>query len=271
MLKAIVPNLDDVPGEYHSLYTQKNGQYEITGIEGIRTQADVDRLNTSLVKERNDHKETKTKFAPFAELDINEVRAKLDRIPELEAAAAGKIDEHKINEMVENRLKSRTAPLEREILKMTGQLKEADKTIDEFKGKERSRTISGEVTAAARKAGLQDTAIEDAVLLAERMFEINDAGLVVVKDNVGATPGIDATTWFTEMQPKRPHWWGPTSGGGAGGGNGGKGFGNNPFAHDTWNMTEQGKLIKENRTRAENMAKAAGTSIGGPRPKAPTK
>jgi hypothetical protein len=36
-------------------------------------------------------------------------------------------------------------------------------------------------------------------------------------------------------------------------------------------MTEQGRMIKENRAKAEQMAKSAGTTIGGGRPKPKTK
>jgi hypothetical protein len=74
--------------------------------------------------------------------------------------------------------------------------------------------------------------------------------------------------WLTEMQAKRPHWWGTTSGGGSRGNNGSGGppSGNNPFSREHWNMTEQGKLIRTNRVRAEQLAKSAGTKIGGGMP-----
>lgn len=35
----------------------------------------------------------------------------------------------------------------------------------------------------------------------------------------------------------------------------------NPFAKDTWNLTEQGRLYKENPAQAREMAAAAGTTI----------
>ena len=268
-LKAVVPNLDDVPAQFHELYTERNGQFEINGIEGLRTQADVDRLTTSLTKERNDHKDTKQKFAPFASLDIADVQAKLDRIPELEAAAAGKLDETKINDIVEGRIKGRLAPLERERDKLKTEVHERDLTINDFKTKETGRTIGKAIKAAAKKAGVIDEAVEDAIVLGERLFHVDESGNVVTKDNVGVTPGIDPTVWFTDLQPKRPHWWPGSAGGGAGGNNGqSPRQGANPWSHEHWNMTEQGKILTENATRAEQMAKAAGTKIGGAKPPA---
>ena len=266
-LKAVVENLDDVPSQYRDLYTEKNGKWEITGIEGIRTVEDVNRIQAGLVKEREEHKRTKEKFAAFADLDINEVRAKLDRIPELEAAAAGKLDDNKLNEMVEHRLRSKTAPLEREIGQLKTQVAEKDKLIANHEQEKRQNKIADAVTKAARKAGVADSAVEDAILLAERVFEVDDSGAVVVKDNVGVTPGIDPNAWFSEMESKRPHWWGASGGGGSRGGRPPT-TEKNPFSHEHWNLTEQGKLVSTDRVKAERLATQAGTKIGGQRPAA---
>jgi hypothetical protein len=117
---------------------------------------------------------------------------------------------------------------------------------------------------------MQDTAIDDAVILAERQLEVLDDGNVVTKDKVGVTPGLDPLAWLQEMQSKRPHWWAPSQGGGAGGNRGGGNdfTGPNPFSNEHWNMTAQGKLVMTDPKKAEKMATAAGTSIGGMRPKA---
>jgi len=50
-------------------------------------------------------------------------------------------------------------------------------------------------------------------------------------------------------------------------GKGGKGVsGANPWSADSWNMTEQGRILRENRTKAEQLAAQAGTKIGAPKP-----
>ena len=61
-LKLVVEKLDEIDSKYHDLYTEKDGKYEFTGVEGIKTQADIDRLQTALTKERADHKSTKEKY-----------------------------------------------------------------------------------------------------------------------------------------------------------------------------------------------------------------
>lgn len=267
-LKSVYENQEDIPEGYADLFTEKSGKWIFTGVEGIKTQADVDTLSTALAKERKDHKATKDKLATFGDLDPEEVHTKLDRIAELEAAAGGKIDEAKINEIVEGRVKTKLAPIERELKKAKDELAEREAKITEFTQKERNRMISDVVTKAARESKVRPEAIEDALMLAERVMDIDEAGNVVTKDGVGVTPGIDPATWLTEIQDKRAHWWPESSGAGALGNKGNLNGGTNPFTAEHWNMTEQGRIFKENRARAEQLAKSAGTTIGGQKPAA---
>lgn len=266
MLKAILDSLEGVETHFHSLYTERNGKYELTGIEGVKTQADIDRLQTALTKERNDHKTLKDRFATFGDRKPEDIIAALDRIPELEAAAKGNLDEAKLNEIVEGRIKSRLAPVERQAQTLQQQLSEANASLEMLRTKDSLRIVTDAVRGAASKLKVVDSAVEDVTLLAERLFTIDETGAVVTKDNVGVTPGISADVWLTDMQAKRPHWWGPSQGGGAGGNRGGGSGVTNPWSKDSWNLTEQGRIYKENSGKAEQLAKAAGTTIGGPKP-----
>lgn len=268
-IKTIIDKLEDVEEKYRDLYVEKNGKFEIQ-VEGMKTQGDVDRLQSALTKERGDHKETKKKFEVFGDKKPDEILALLDRIPELEAAAAGKLDDQKINELAEKRVISKVAPLERKIANLENGIKERDTKITEFSQREVTRTIHDSIREAVGKSsGFQQTALEDVLLFGERHLTLNEEGKVVTKEGVGVTPGIDPAVWLSEMQQRKAHWWGPTNGGGAGGNRGGNGNGGaNPFSADHWNVTEQGKMVRENKTRAEQMAKSAGTTVGGPRPAA---
>lgn len=271
-LKAWVDKLEDVPEAFRGEYTQVGDKYELavdgalelTPIKGLRQENGARRISE---KKANDA--LKVWEPLITGKKPEEILAILDRVPELEAAAAGKIDEKKITEMVENRVGSKLAPVQRELTTVKGQLAEKDQIIAGYQTKERTRAIHDDVRGAiAKTQGFQGSAAEDALMLAERVFEVNDEGKVVTKDGVGVTPGIDATVWLTEMQQKRPHWWGPTQGGGAGGNNGRNqgGSGKNPWTHDAWNMTEQAKIYRENPQRAEQMATSAGTKLGGMKP-----
>jgi hypothetical protein len=265
LLKAIYESDSEIPEGYKDLFTARNGKFELTGIEGVKTQADIDRLQTSLTKERNDHSATKNQLRAYSALgELEEVQAKLDKYPELETAAAGKIDDAKINEMVETRIKTRLAPIERERDRLKTDLSERDTRINEFTGRERTRAIHDAVRKATvefKGGKFQPTALDDALLLAEKIFDVDETGNVVVKDQVGFTPGLAPSDWIGEIADRRPHWFEGSAGGGAKGGKANGGFINNPWAKETFNLTEQGRLYKENPERARQMATAAGQSI----------
>lgn len=269
-LKAIVDTLDGLDEHVAALYTQRGDKFEIAveipGIEGIKSFTDFGNLNKALQKERADHKAIKERFAPLGDRKADEILTILDRVPELELKAAGAIDDAKLEGIVEGRIKSKIAPIERERDTFRTELIASQQLIDAYKQRDIQRTIGDSVRSASTKMKVVDTAMEDVALLAERVFTIDEDGKVVTKDNVGVTPGITAEVWLNEMQNRRPHWWGPSGGGGAPGSSGGRTFTSNPWSAEAWNLTEQGKIYNENSARAEQMAKSAGTTIGGARP-----
>jgi hypothetical protein len=259
-LKTIYKDESEIPGEYKELYSERGGQYELTGIEGIKTDADVARLNESLRKEREDHKKTREALRAWDGFDHGDIQSKLDRLEELEAVGGGKLDDAKINQIVEARLRSKLGPLEREKAKLTEQ-------ITAYQAQAKQRKIHDTVRAACVEAKVLESAIDDALTLAERVFDVDESGAVTVKDQMGFTPGSDAVAWLSELQPKRAHWWPASFGSGARDGKSG-GFAQNPFSAEHWNLTEQGRIVATNPQRAEQMAAAAGVRVGAGRPKA---
>jgi hypothetical protein len=267
-IKSSVSTIDDVDEKYRDLYTQRGDMWELTGIEGMKTQADVDRIQNALVKERADHKAAKDRLGLLGDRRVEDVLTMLDRIPELEAAASGKMDDDKLNQLVEGRLKSKTAPMERELKAAMEKIAAAQGVIDAYALKEQNRTISDAVRTAAASAKVLSEAMDDALLLAERVFEVDADGRVVTKDNVGVTPGLTPQAWLTDLQSKRPHWWPASVGGGASGSRTTIANAGNPWSSVGWNMTKQGQIVRENPAMAEQLAAAAGTSVGGLRPPA---
>jgi hypothetical protein len=265
MFEEEYDDYDSIPAAVKHLYKEVDGKYVLIKAGEIKTAQDVTNVQEGLRKEREDHKETKRKLAKFNNLDPDEVLEKLDRIEELEAAASGSMDEEKINKIVESRIKSKTAPLERELNQVKVERDELKGQVTDFQVKDVRRTIRDDVRKAATTAKVRDTALEDVLLISENLFERDEAGKVVTKDGVGVTPGISAEVWLTEAKNTRPHWWPESQGTGARGGDGGAG-GSNPFTNENWNLTEQGRIQRENPDKAAQLAKAAGTSVGGGRP-----
>jgi hypothetical protein len=267
-IKAIYATQDEIPETYQDLFEERGGAFHLTKIEGIKTDADVARVQRALDAEKGEKVKLKTQWDSFfGERKPEDVQAMLDKLPELEALANGKLDDEKINGIVEGRLKTKISPIERERDQYKGKLTEADQRLALYEAKEKQRTIHDAVRQAAIKMKVLDTAQEDVLMLAERIFEINEDGTATAKDGVGVTPGIAPEIWLTEIQQKRPHWWPASAGGGAKGSGASGGFAENPWSVEHWNLTAQGQIITSlGQTKAEQMARAVGSHIGGTKP-----
>ena len=277
-LNAIYNSQDEIPEAYRELFSERGGKWELTGVTGIKTQADIDRLQTSLTKERTDHKATKDRlrkvhFGGLSVVEMNDDQlsdfaTKMDGYEEL-VASAGKVDDEKINSIVESRIKTRLAPVERDRDALKNQLAESQQRIVGFETESRRRLIHDALRAAAQSANVLPSAVDDLLLLGERVFDVGDNGAVTVKDQVGFTPGISPDVFLSEIQEKRPHWWPESNGGGAKGGKVGKGGASNPWSKEHWNLTRQGEIIRsEGIEKANQYAKAAGVEVGATAPAA---
>jgi len=264
--------IDDIPEAHRELYTEQDGKFVLTGISGVKSQGDIDRIMTGLTKERDDHKETKTKLHAWDGLEAAEVRTKLDRFTELEVAAKGNKEEMdaRLEELTEARVVSRLAPVERENKTLKARCDELEKIATGLQIEKTHRTIGDSVLAACVKAKVLDEARPDVIMLANQVMEVGEDGkAVLTKENpYGITPGLAPDVFLSEMQEKRTHWWPKAVGGGAGGSSTTFGAGGaNPWSAESWNMTKQGAYLRENgKERAEQMAKAAGTTLGGMKP-----
>lgn len=267
LLKAIYDKQEDIPEEYQKLYTERKEKWELTEVSGVKTQTDVDTLQTSLRKERELHGDTKALLKPFKALDKTpeELHTELDRIPELEARAEGKgSDPEKIKAEVDAGVLKLMGPIDRELTELREGALVKDAKILDLTAAGTTRTIHDKVRAAAAELNVVASAVPDVLMLAERAFTVDTAedGTQTVRTKDGSDPKL----WLGDMQETRKHWWPESEGGGAGGSGGKGGFPENPFTRDHWNMTKQGQVFTKDPQRAAAMAKAAGTTVGGPKP-----
>lgn len=259
-VEFMLDNLDNVPDVLKAEYVQQGDKF-VLQVNGAKPQAEFDRVNGALNKERTDHGALKTRVTQhFGDRKFEEVVADLDKIDEYKAAAEGKLDDEKINGIVEGRVKTRLAPVERDLATARQQLGERDAAIGQFQGRERTRAIRDAVREAATGAKVQTEAMDDALLLGDSIFEVReDDGKVVVREGTAYTQGIEPAVLFADLKTKKPHWFGESRGGGAGGSRGGgPNGGPNPWSKDGWNMTEQGRIYLADPAKAEQLAKAAG-------------
>lgn len=256
---------DEIPENAREYYTEEGGVWILTGVKG-GGKKNIERLEASLRKERNDHKQTKTTFSRVQGLDIDELLRRNDEYEELKLRAEGNLDDKKVDELVETRIKARLTPLQRELQQTKEMLTGVTTERDELIGKEKSARIKSALRKAARTAKVVDSAIEDVEQLGASLFELDDNGNIIAREGTGLTPGIDPAMWLSDVKDKKPHWFPGSYGGGAKGGKGGMGSdGDNPWSADGWNLTAQGRILKENPERAKRMASMHGVDLKNPK------
>ena len=266
MLKLMYETMDEVPENLKGAYEEKEGKAAFIGAEGMKSQADIDRVQEALRKERKEHADTKKKLKGLEGIDPDAVQALRDENEELKArvetqAQSGAIDEKKLEELAERNATLKTRPLEREIERLKQENAEHLSKVGEFETREKKRTIIDAVRAAtAGDKGIKiiDTALADIEFLAPSIFEVTEEGAVKVKDGVGFLRGASPREWLAEVQGSgtRKHWFPGNVGAGASSPSGGTG-GPNPFAAATPNLTEISRLVRTEPTRARALATAA--------------
>lgn len=276
-VKAEYASMADVPEADKDLYEEVGGKAVFAfQIEGMATQADLTRVTRALANEKAENKKHKeTLDLLVGDSTAEEVRALLDSVPELKtkAEAGAKVDEAAIEKIVGARTQQLLTPLQRDLKAAQQALAEKEKLLGEFSAKERRRVIREAIRVACNGGddgkGIKTlpSAVEDAMLLGETVFDITDNKIVTRDGLDGVTPFLSPSDWINEIAPKRPHWF-ETSGGGGGKGTRsfGESFGENPWSAEHWNVTKQMQECKLDRPRAEKMAKAAGSFIGATSP-----
>lgn len=281
MLKTVYATAEEIPEGYADLYTEKNGQWELTGVIGVKTQADIDRINAALVKERKDHKAAKEDLKRFEGVDLDQIEANASALEEAKAQLEainkdGRVDETKLEPIIAARLKQAVAPLERDKVNLERKLEALNKTVADKDGENnnlRMTITTGNVERAIRDAAAEakilTTAIFDAVRYGKDVFEVTEDNRVITKDVAGVVPGLTPKEWFKDMLEKSPHWWPTSVGGGANGGRGPTGRASNPWSKEGWNITKQGAYVTEHGIdKAKTAAESVGSKIGATKPPA---
>jgi hypothetical protein len=123
------------------------------------------------------------------------------------------------------------------------------------------------VTAAASKKGLRASAIPDITARARGVFKLVDGapvayeadGETVRMGKDGGKP-LSLDEWVDAQVGEAPHLFAPNLGGGhspsEAGGRGGRG-GKNPFKRESWNLTEQMRLMKTDPALAGRLKASA--------------
>jgi hypothetical protein len=266
-LQATYDKKEDIPERFVDIYKEKGDKWCIE-IEGIQTDANVQRLEFSLKKERDEN----AKLREDAKLHGKTPEEVQIMAEELEAAKAtiesggDKKTEEQIAKIVEARIKQQVGPLERNITKLTKERDESVLSTTNLTTEIMTGKIELAIRTAAEKAKVIPSAINDMVMRGKPQFELLEQDgkvLIVTKDGLGNTAGLAPEGWIEELAPSAPHYWPANQGAGANGAGLTLGITEkNPWTKANWNMTEKGEILKKYGTeKASQLAKAAGSSL----------
>ena len=221
---------------------------------------DVARLKNALSAERQAHKDTKNRFRFVGDLTAEGLQALKDKAED--ADFRGGLDDGAIEERAEKLANRRTRAIERQLEDVTAERDAHLSAIGLHEAAASVRAIHEAVEAASVETKLAEGALLDVRPFAERNFEVV-GGEVVARDAVeGIDPGTPLAEALATIQSagKRPHWFVENVGAGATGASEAApaATGNNPFARESFNMTEAGRILKTDPAKARELVTAAG-------------
>lgn len=211
------------------------------------TQADIDKLNDKI-------EELSNKYSGAID-DLKkaqrEARAAKDIKPEDLAAAEDRAE----------KAEKALAEAQKEVKVITTRAEKAEKALESESAFTQRLLISDGLKSALIASGVKDEDFIDSLsakfasgasIKVEGETRVAMYGDKPLADHVKEWAGTDAGRKFVAA---------PVNGGGGANGGQGGGGGSNPFAKETFNMTEQAKIYREDPARAAALAKSAGVDI----------
>jgi hypothetical protein len=201
-LKFMYDSKEAIPAEYLGLFDEKDGRFILTGIEGVTSQSDLDKLQGALHNERDAHKQTKAELTKqLAELKAKfaELEKAGSKDPEPQPTAGATTD-------------PTVLALKKELEKQQSALDEMQKKSEALEAEKKQLTILNSLKRQA-EGKIRAEAMGDLELYAGT-FELTDDGKIVTKD------GTPVEDWFSETLKSKPHWLPENTPSGAKGGQG---------------------------------------------------
>jgi hypothetical protein len=248
-LKYKYQNQAEIPADVAAHYIEREGAWVQDCDGGVdKTKLDeIRQTNINLTRQLDEQKRRFDGIDPDAVREAMEAKRRIDE------------GEFRKNGDFEAALQSRVSPIEK-------RAKEAEALAARTNALLLELQIDPGAVAAATKRGLAPTAIADLTARARSAFRLVNGAPVAVEAD-GQTPrlgkdGVSSMSfdeWADTLAAEAPHLFERNSGGGAAG-SGSSGAGNgfkNPWRKESWNLTEQMKLIRSDPKQAEQLKASA--------------
>lgn len=254
-LKFRIKSRDEIPTDQQTLYVERDGAW-VLDVDGAVDKAKLEEFRSNNITLSNQLAEQKKRFEGIDPDQVRKLAEEKQRLEEAQQIKTGEVDK-----VVEWRLKNARAEWEKQFNAVASER-------DSLNARLTSIQIDQGVITVATKKGLRPTAIPDITARARSVFRLVDGaprayeadGQTVRVGKDGITP-MTLDEWVDLQVADAPHLFESNAGGGAAG-NGSGGVGGNrsvknPFRKDTWNLTEQMKLLKSDPQLAARLKAAA--------------
>lgn len=196
-LNFVMESMDGVAADVAALYTEKDGKFYLTGIDGVSPKSKVDEF-------RDNNIELTNRLAAFEGIDpkkhkemnseLEELRTKLEK---------SKIDEDAIDKIVAQRTKQLQEDFASKMTEKEELLSTQNRQLE-------SLIIDGQVKSAAVEHKIREGAIEDVVLRAKSVYKVKDGKAVGFKDgemlyDATGTKELPIGDWVKGLLTTAPH------------------------------------------------------------------
>lgn len=255
---------DKIPEAFRSLYTERDGKFELTEVDGIRTQGDFDRFEGALRKRLSDATAKLDSLTGAQHLTKDDIRSVVADAVKALVPGSNKDGKGGDDSQAIHDLTRRMSALETEN-------KTLKSTNEQLVGKTNATALETQIMRGALAAGVETSVADMVVRLTKDDFELDANGNAVVKVTPsvkGVMPNAKPEEYYkaiaTDAAFKR--FWPASTGAGAGGSNGQGGgaadtSAGNPFSKAGWNKTLQAQLVKSNPTEATRLASVCGVTV----------
>ena len=257
-LKFKYQSKTEIPAEHLSFYAERDGAF-VLDAEGVVDKTKLDEFRTNNLSLKNQLAELNAKFEGIDPVAVKTLLAEKAKLEEQKLIKDGELEK-----LVENRTKKILGDMET-------RLQCAEQSASSLSAQLLEKEIERNVVEAGTRLGLRASAIPDLKGRARNIFKISGGTITAVEAD-GKTPvygrdGVSPLTfdeWVARQVVEAPHLFESSAGGGAAGHASGGGAGarpqgsmRNPFAKETWNLTEQMKLKKSDPNLAARLRASA--------------
>ena len=253
-------------------YAPADGDGSDLGGEGAKepektyTQAEVEALTQGLQKKNqeliSDKKGLRDKLSQFDGIDPERAKSMFKQVEDEEERKL--LEDGKVDAVFEKR----TSALRNNFQK---QLQDRDTrlTASEQRANKLSQlAVNGALSSAATTAGALPESLEALQAMAKGVFVTDEDGAVVALDTDGdvvygkdPSKPLSTAEWLESIKERMPHLFHQPNGIGSMSGRNTQITAKNPFAKETFNLTEQGKMLRENPAQAQQLAAQAGIKL----------